>query len=82
LSGLAGCCADRGHEARRGGHFAENGDVSGLAVRRDRDGTGYSQHSPGVIVLPALLVAVLIGITVSEPELTTYAVTGRVGLAA
>ena len=49
---------DRGHRVRAG-----VGDVGGLAVRRDRDGIG---KLPTAIGGPAVLVAVAIGVTVSE----------------
>jgi hypothetical protein len=53
-----GCGPDRGHRAQAAYH------VGGLRIRGDRDGAG---EEPTLIGLPALLVAVLIGVTVCEP---------------
>ena len=61
-SGGVGGGRDRGHRVR-----TVVGDVGGLAVRRDRDRPG----PPTVIGGPAVLVAVVIGVTVPEAPLTT-----------
>ena len=60
---------DRGHRAQ-----GDVGHVGGLAIRRDRNALGGVY--PVGIGGPEVLVAAAIGVTVSEPRLATYAVTG------